>query len=143
MQLIAPVKGLRVSVGQRLKEEREVKGLSQTQFAEACGATKRMQIYFEADNNMPGGSYLVAAADLGVDVQYVLTGRRGIERVHVPIDESLLSACIEGVEEGLRQTKLRMAAPTRAALVVELYRHFAGKAKPSRATILEFVQKAA
>lgn len=63
-----------VEAGKRLRSERERLGLSQTAFAERCGVGKRMQIYFEQGKNAPGGSYLAAAAKLGVDVGYVIDG---------------------------------------------------------------------
>ncbi|WP_285310332.1 XRE family transcriptional regulator [Stenotrophomonas maltophilia group sp. Smal32] len=42
----------------------------------ACGVAKRTQILFEQDAHLPGGAYFVAADELGVDVTYVLVGRR-------------------------------------------------------------------
>lgn len=65
-----------MSVGTRLKEERKRLGLSQEAMAVACGAGKRTQILFEQDAHVPGGSYFIAADELGVDVSYVLAGRR-------------------------------------------------------------------
>ncbi len=65
-----------MSVGTRLKEERKRLGLSQEAMAVACGAGKRTQILFEQDAHVPGGTYFIAADELGVDVTYVLAGRR-------------------------------------------------------------------
>lgn len=65
-----------MSVGTRLKEERKRLGLSQEAMAVACGAGKRTQILFEQDAHVPGGSYFIAAHQLGVDLTYVLVGRR-------------------------------------------------------------------
>ena len=59
-------------------EERERLGLSQAAFYKACGVTKKAQYNFENDHNLPGGAYLIAADKLGVDVLYVLTGRRSV-----------------------------------------------------------------
>lgn len=42
----------------------------------ACGVAKRTQILFEQDAHLPGGAYFIAADELGVDVTYVLVGRR-------------------------------------------------------------------
>nr|WP_223880268.1 XRE family transcriptional regulator [Stenotrophomonas sp. Br8] len=42
----------------------------------ACGVAKRTQILFEQDAHVPGGAYFAAADELGVDVAYVLVGRR-------------------------------------------------------------------
>lgn len=65
-----------MSVGRRLVEERERLGMSQAAFFTACGVSKKAQFNFENDHNIPGGAYLIAAAALGVDVAYVLTGQR-------------------------------------------------------------------
>lgn len=50
--------------------------MSQAAFREACDVGKTAQHYFETDQQVPGGAYLIAADKLGVDVLYVLTGRR-------------------------------------------------------------------
>ena len=55
----------------------------------ACGVAKRTQILFEKDAHLPGGAYFVAADELGVDVTYVLVGRR--ERL-AEADADLLDA---------------------------------------------------
>lgn len=65
-----------MTVGQRVKEERERLQMTQTQFGELCGVKKLAQIRFEKDVHIPGGSYLIEAARLGCDVQYLLTGLR-------------------------------------------------------------------
>lgn len=65
-----------MSVGNRLKEERKRLGLTQEAIGLACGVTKRSQILFEQDAHVPGGAYFAAADELGMDVAYVLVGRR-------------------------------------------------------------------
>lgn len=65
-----------MSVGNRLKEERKRLGLTQEAIGLACGVAKRTQILFEQDAHVPGGAYFAAADELGMDVTYVLVGRR-------------------------------------------------------------------
>lgn len=65
-----------MSVGSRLKDERKRIGLTQTELAERCGLTKRSQVNIEKDEHVPGGTYLAAASEVGIDVLYVLTGQR-------------------------------------------------------------------
>jgi transcriptional regulator with XRE-family HTH domain len=67
-----------MSLGGRLKEERERLGMTQAAFRDACGASKTAQFYFETDRQVPGGAYLLAASDAGVDIGYVLVGVRSI-----------------------------------------------------------------
>lgn len=62
--------------GARLREERKRLGLSQPAFAELGGAKKHSQINYEADRRAPDSDYLSALARHGVDVLYLLTGRR-------------------------------------------------------------------
>ena len=81
-----------VSFGERLREERVKVGLSQTEFGELAGVTKKTQMLYEADDRVPDARYLIAVNEAGVDVQYILTGeRRGQQKCpDVPADEQLL-----------------------------------------------------
>lgn len=60
----------------RLIEERKRFGLSQAAFGEAGGVQKRAQINYEKGERHPDAAYLERLAAIGVDVLYVLTGRR-------------------------------------------------------------------
>ncbi|WP_407466291.1 helix-turn-helix domain-containing protein [Xanthomonas campestris] len=77
-----------MSVGKRLKEERKRLGLTQEEMAVQLGLTRYAQLNFEKDVNLPGGAYLLAALDRGVDVMYVLSGHRAQVE---PADLRLLS----------------------------------------------------
>lgn len=72
-----------MSIGLRLKEEREKLEMNQTDFGAVAGVTKRAQINYESDRRSPDANYLLAIAKLGVDIQYVVTGFRSfnIKRV--------------------------------------------------------------
>lgn len=72
-----------VSIGDRLKEERELTGLTQEQMAGRLGITQKTQGLYERGQRMPNAEYLAALAALGGDVMYVLTGQR--TPVAVPI----------------------------------------------------------
>lgn len=65
-----------VSIGARLREERDRLGLNQTDFATLAGQSKKSQVRYEADERSPDGQYLAAIAEAGADVLYVLTGHR-------------------------------------------------------------------
>lgn len=65
-----------MTVGKRLKEERKRLGLTQDEMAVQLGLTRYAQLNFEKDVNLPGGAYLLAALERGVDVMYVLSGHR-------------------------------------------------------------------
>lgn len=65
-----------MTIGERLKEERLRLGLSQTELGAAGGKGKTTQINYEKGAGSPDAEYLAAAAEKGVDVLYVVTGRR-------------------------------------------------------------------
>ncbi|PSJ22149.1 hypothetical protein CVH10_08750 [Halomonas sp. ND22Bw] len=65
-----------MTTGSRLREERERLGMSQTQLAALGGVGKMSQINYEKDARSPNAAYLTALDEFGVDIQYVLTGRR-------------------------------------------------------------------
>jgi len=65
-----------MSLGQRLKEERERLGLTIVAFADVAGAKKNTVIDWQKDVSSPPAVKLSALAEVGVDVLYVLTGQR-------------------------------------------------------------------
>lgn len=60
----------------RLKEERIRLGQTQESFAEVAGAKRRTLIDWEKGVSSPTAVQLSALSTIGVDVQYVVTGRR-------------------------------------------------------------------
>ena len=65
-----------MSIGERLREERERLGFNQTDFAGLGEASLRSQIEWEKGNAFPNAKVLSAIAAAGADVQYILTGVR-------------------------------------------------------------------
>lgn len=65
-----------MTLGSRLREERERLGLSQTQLGELGGVGKMSQINYEKDQRLPKADYLAALEAAGVDMRYVVTGQR-------------------------------------------------------------------
>lgn len=62
-------------IGARLKDERRRLRLNQEDFAAVGGVKKPSQIAYEQGKRSPDISYLMAVAEIGVDVLYVLTGK--------------------------------------------------------------------
>jgi len=104
-----------VSLSSRLREERERLGLSQDAFAAGIGQSRKSQIRYESGERTPDADYLTEAAKQGVDIFYLLTGRRTnlgatydlmarIERQHGPALEKARRA-----EEAAASPKLRIA----------------------------------
>lgn len=88
-----------MSVGLRLREERARLGLSQPAFAALAGASKGAQQNWEKDAASPNASALIAFAEAGADVLYILTGRRTGEGPELGLFQ--LTADLAGVRRDL------------------------------------------
>lgn len=64
------------NIGVRLRAERDRLGITQDDFAAGVGVGKRSLINYEKGERSPDAEFLAAAAILGVDVLFVLTGMR-------------------------------------------------------------------
>lgn len=88
-----------MGIGIRLREERERLGRSQTDFGASVGVKKQTQISWEKGISSPPVSALEVWMDEGVDVVYVLTGRRSsdpaLEPSHPEVDAKI--AELEGL----------------------------------------------
>jgi len=65
-----------MSFGTRLAEERRRLALKQAEFAKLVGTDVPKQSLYENDKRTLRAAYLARLAEAGVDVVYVLTGRR-------------------------------------------------------------------
>jgi transcriptional regulator with XRE-family HTH domain len=63
-------------LGARLKEERKSLGLSQQEFAAIGGVEANAQGKYESGERTPRSNYLAAIGVRGVDLLYLLSGRR-------------------------------------------------------------------
>lgn len=62
--------------GERLKQERLRLGLSQENLASVGGVQRGAQIKYEKNERLPDAGYVSSIANIGIDVQYLLTGRK-------------------------------------------------------------------
>ena len=65
-----------MSIGERLRNERERLGLTQEQLGSVGGITKLSQFNYENGKRSPSADYLAEIAKVGIDVNYVLFGTR-------------------------------------------------------------------
>lgn len=124
--------------GERLREERERLGFSQTDLAEVGGVTRKTQFNYESGERYPDAAYLGALASVGFDVLYVVTGHRchiamtvSQERAGYRVDA--LSPEETAVLENYRRSTPDMQEAARRVLAV-----VAPKAATSRASAQEF-----
>ncbi|MBD1589520.1 helix-turn-helix domain-containing protein [Pseudomonas typographi] len=64
------------SIGLRLRKERERLAMTQRRFGEIGGVEPNAQGKYESGERFPKADYLEAVAQAGVDVLYVLAGKR-------------------------------------------------------------------
>lgn len=118
-----------MSIGTRLRGERERLGLGQVALGAMAGVAKNTQLNYERGPRTPDANYLAAVARYGVDVLYVVTGRReagvGAPAAWSPVNPS--TAHVEATEpRGLaylkdeRQTQMGVAPPLSSTGAVRL-----------------------
>ncbi len=61
-------------ISERIKLERKRLSLSQADFAKHCDVGLRTQTYYESGERNPDTEYLQKAYELGVDINYLITG---------------------------------------------------------------------
>ena len=100
-----------MGIGDRLKEERERLGFSQTEFSAVAGASKNSQYNYEKGERSPDANYLAAVADKGVDILYVVTGERKPKAADsISVEALEFIGVFEQVGDADRQVLLRMAS---------------------------------
>lgn len=94
-----------MSFGARLAEERRRLGYKQAHFAALVGSDPPKQSLYENDHRQLRADYLARIAEAGVDVLYVLTGRRR-EGEWLGEDGSALLTAYLGLPKELQPTVL-------------------------------------
>ena len=93
-----------MEIFEKIKEERIRLGLTQAELALAIGATRRSVINWECGDAQPPAQILASMDAHGIDVLYVLTGRRSapIESTLDRRGQALVDNYINSPEEGKR-----------------------------------------
>lgn len=129
-----------------MAEERKRLGLSRAQVAREAGRTPQAIGEYERGDAWPGGEALAAAARLGADVSYVLTGARPAHPVaaRVDINLDLLAQIIGAIESLLDDHEMEMTPAKKAEVIVAVYELLQESgAACNPATILRLVKSAA
>ena len=106
------------SFGTRLKEERERLGMSQEKFGRTCGVGKTTQYLYERGERHPDSLYLDAAAKLGVDTSYIITGTR----VEYSVDIAILARLIDEITREAEQAGVFLTTEKCLRVALMLYR---------------------
>lgn len=121
-----------MSIGERLREERDRLGHSQPKFAAIAETTKQTLFSWETGKTAPDGNQLAAFAAAGVDVLYVLTGDRiGARSSKKPsessdaIDAALFIRIADKLDALALSLKKRWPERTKVEQVVKIYNYLA------------------
>jgi transcriptional regulator with XRE-family HTH domain len=96
-----------MTFGARLKEERKRLGFKQAEFADLVGTDVPKQSLYENDRRGLRAAYLSRVAAAGVDVLYVLTGRRH-EGEWLDEDAAAFLSAWLGLPAGLQEAVARL-----------------------------------
>ncbi|MBQ0714200.1 MAG: helix-turn-helix transcriptional regulator [Paraperlucidibaca sp.] len=117
-------------VSSRLQSERKRIGLSQENFGKELGVSKRTQASYEGGTNLPDASYLIAAKQIGVDINYVLFGT---------LSDSSLGDSEQGLLAMFRDAPPLLKAAVIGALRAGLSTNASGAIQESQATVIKKV----
>jgi len=92
--------------------------MSQTAFGQIASVTKMSQINYESGRRSPDAVYLTCIASAGVDVLYVLTGRRAVQG---DADLALYADCWLALDAALGQAKKAMVPEKKRETVDALF----------------------
>lgn len=104
-----------VSSGERLKEERLRLAVAQIDMAEKCDVSRKTLLAWEKGEQTPNGAAFSVMDALGVDVLYVITGRRAgaTEVTLAPAERDLLTAW-RNADQRVQSALTAVAAITKA-----------------------------
>lgn len=96
-----------MKIGHFLQILRKEKGLTQEQFAEKIGVTRRTVSRWETGNNMPDLDILIELSDFyAVGLREILNGERKSEHMDKEVKDTVLRVAEYSNEEKLRSAKI-------------------------------------
>lgn len=90
-----------MQTGDRLRQERERLGHTQTGMAKICGVAFRTYCDYEAGKTEPKSSLFEAIHEAGADVMYILTGQRTPPQ-NISMEEQKLVENYRGMDDAAR-----------------------------------------
>lgn len=120
------------AVGDRMRAFRMSLRLSQEAFADALGGTKRGVQQNEGGKSAPNSKILLGMAEMGLNVNWLLTGRgpmllvdldQVVSEAVAPLEGERLGAVIEAVDRVAKERHLILPSNKRGKLVAWVYQH--------------------
>lgn len=132
-----------VDMGRRLLEERKRLSLNQEALGAKANVSRAAQATYEAGKTPPDVVYMALVGEAGVDVGYVLSGRRGPEVGGDLFDWSLAGALLAGIEDFAMDEGIVIPAEKRIALLRVLYRQSAREQRVDKEMLQDMIRLAA
>ncbi|WP_228488011.1 hypothetical protein [Rhodocyclus gracilis] len=107
--------------------------MSQTDFGELGGVSRKSQFNYEDGGRLPDAAYLSAIASAGADVLYILTGMRGENIAGTPTELAYLRNCRALPNAEAKQSGLNGLVALRRAYGIEQLPSGTGKDEPCEA----------
>lgn len=110
--------------GERIRAERLRLKLTQSAFAKGVGVSQGSQVGYESGAHLPNVQYLARTAMLGVDLVYVVLGKRGSTAAIEMIDWDTHASIVAAVERWLDEHNVTLAVEKKMRLVRLFLREF-------------------
>lgn len=115
---------MNINLGDRLRNERLRLEMNQTALATVGGVGKSSQILYESGKRVPDANYLIAVANIGVDVDYVLFGEKKMTVADQYLDTDLLTEIIDAVDTWATQRQSPVPSKIKGELITLFYQQF-------------------
>jgi len=115
-------------VGSRLRSERERLGLTQEQLAIVAGTNRMTPSRYEQGSHLPTLGFLAAVASAGVDINYVINGKRSVVSLGLD-DSSLLGSAVVTVDEWAKTHQFTPSDEVRGRLVLHVLKDATQRAR--------------
>lgn len=140
-----------IDISGRLKQIREALGHTQSSVAEAIGSKLRSWQQYEKGTSLPGSQVIAGLADLGVNANWVLTGKGEMLIADIKgktpdtLDEALLKNVIEAVEEAADEMDIEFdPIGKKADIILAIYHMYHDAKLPAnKSNIIKLVKSAA
>lgn len=127
-------------IHERLRTERDRIGLNQTEFGDIAGVKRNAQMNYENGSRSPDANYLAAIAAEGVDVGYVITGKRSVTQESIDAELKQLSTAWEAIAQALQEANKKLSAGKMRLAAESLYKAVkegSGEPKPLAKMLME------
>jgi|APLak6261680685_1056136.scaffolds.fasta_scaffold00651_4 transcriptional regulator with XRE-family HTH domain len=118
-------------IGKRLRDERERLQLSQEQLAAIAGTNRITPSRYEGGTHLPTIAFLATIEGAGVDVGYVLNGKRDVVALGAD-DAELLGCAVAIVDDHLAKHLLKPSEEVRGLLILKTLRDANGSVCEAR-----------